>query len=207
MAINIPMGAIAHPETLNTGSTTNVSTGSAKTTSSGLGMGTIASGVISGLSDIATGLINAGRIKNTYKFNTSMANLQADFNAKMVQLQGRMVKLSADVQIKNIREKAMSLYSTQRTAYAKAGVKMSGSPAQVMADSLRDAELDAIYTDISATYNVGLTETQAGIYRTEAATQGNINKMYTKSAGYDAIQNALKTVLNMGVKTYSNTRS
>jgi len=186
---------------INSGATPVKATGSSSASSSG--MGTIASGVISGLSDIATGFINAGRIKNTYKFNAGMAQLQGDFNAKMSELQGRMVRLTADVEIKNIRDKAMSLYSTQRAAYAKAGVKMTGSPAEVMVDSLRDAELDAIYKDISATYNVGLTETQAGIYKTEAQTQANIYGIQSKSAQYDAYQNALKSILNIGVKTYS----
>lgn len=198
--INIPQQTVAG-HTFNTAYAPSTAEMGSK--SSSAGMGTIASGVISGLTDIATGFINASRIKNTYKFNAAMANLQGDFNAQMAQLQGRMVRLSANIEIKNIREKALSLYSEQRAAYAKAGVKMTGSPAEVMMDSLREAELDAIYTDISATYNVSLTETQAGIYRTEAATQGNIYAMYGKSAQYDAIQNALKTVLNMGVKTYT----
>ncbi|MFA5388866.1 MAG: hypothetical protein WC312_03830 [Candidatus Omnitrophota bacterium] len=181
----------------------NINAPAASTQAGSAGMGTVASGVISGLSDIATGFINASRIRNTYKFNTKMAELQADFNARMAQLQGRMVRLAADVEIKNIRQKAESLYSEQRAGYAKAGVKMTGSPAQVMMDSLREAELDVIYTDISATYNVGLTETQAGIYRTQAQVQGAIYGMQGKSAQYDALQNALKSILNMGVKKYA----
>jgi len=145
------------------------------------GAGLIASGVISGLTDIATGFINAGRIKNTYAFNKRMAELQ-----------GRMTRLSADVEIKNIRKKAQDLFGYQRAAYAKAGVKMAGSPAEVMMESLRESELDAIYLDISATYNVGLTETQAGIYG-----------MAAKSAQYDALQNAFKSILQMGIKKYT----
>jgi hypothetical protein len=150
--------------------------------SSGKGAaGIVASGVISGLTDIATGFINAGRVKNTFKFNQAMA-----------QLQGRMTRLAADVEIKNIRKKAQSLFSSQRAAYAKAGVKMEGSPAVVMANSLKEAELDAIYADISATYNVGLTETQAGIYQ-----------MQGQSAQIDAWTNAFKGILNMTTQGYA----
>jgi len=154
---------------------------SSSNNSSSKGAGVVASGVISGLTDIATGFINAGRVKNTYKFNAAMA-----------QLQGRMTRLAADVEIKNIRKKAQSLFSSQRAAYAKAGVKMEGSPAVVMANSLKEAELDAIYADISATYNVGLTETQAGIYR-----------MQGQSAQIDAWTNAFQSILNTGVKQYT----
>jgi len=180
-----------------------------KANSGNIGAGLIATNVISGLTDIATGYINSKRVKNTYEFNARMAELQGGFNAAMAGLQGRMTRLSADIEIANIRDKAMSLYSTQRAAYAKAGVKMEGSPIEVMQSSLRDAELDAIYADISATYNVGLTETQAGIYRTEAQMQAGIYKMQGKSALADANINAFKTILNTGTdiyKTYSLTK-
>jgi hypothetical protein len=144
------------------------------------GTGLVAGGVISGLANIATNFINAQRTKNVYKFNAAMA-----------QLQGRLIKLGTDVEIKNIREKAMSLFSTQQALYAKAGVAITGSPLEVMAESLKDAELDAIYTDINASLGIGAQETQAGIY-----------KMAGKSAGYDALQNALGTVLG-GITSYS----
>jgi len=167
----------------------------------GSGMGTIAGGVISGLAGIATGFINANRMKNTYKFNASMAQLQGDFNAGMAGLQGRMTRLSADIEIKNIRKKAQTLFSFQRAAYAKAGVKtMEGSPAEVMMDSLRESELDVIYANISADYNVSLNKTQAGIYKTEAQTQADIYGMEGKSAGYDALQGGFKSILEVGTK-------
>lgn len=179
------------------------SVGSGASTSSGSGMGTVASGVISGLSDIATGFINASRTANTLKFNSSMGQLQADYNAGMTELQGRMIRLSADIQIKNIRKKAQSLFSSQRAAYANAGVKMSGSAVAVMVDSLKESELDVIYENISADYNVGLTKTQADSYRTEAQVQSNINAMTAKSAKIDAYTNAAQSILNMGVKKYT----
>ena len=155
--------------------------GKVGSSASGVGTGIVASGVISGLADIATGFINAGRIKNTYKFNASMAELQ-----------GRMVRLQADVAIKDIRKKAQSLFSTQRASYAKAGFAMEGTPAEVMMNSLKESELDAIYTDISATYNVGLTQTQADIYR-----------MQGQSAMTDAYTNSFKSILNVGSKAYA----
>ena len=139
------------------------------------GGGQIASGVIGGLTEIATGLINAKRTKQTYKFNAAMAELQ-----------GRMVRLSADVEIKGIRKRAKSLFSSQRALYAKAGVKMEGSPAAVMMNSLKEAELDAIYLDISATYNVGLTQSEADIYR-----------MKGRSAQRDSYMKMGKTLLGM----------
>lgn len=158
---------------INTSPTTSVnSSGSA----GAVGYGMIAGGVISGLASIAQGFISAKRTKNAY-----------EFNAKMAELQGRMTRLSADIAIKDIRKKAQSAFSTQRALYAKSGVKMEGSPAAVMLNTAKEYELDALYTDISAQYNVGnLRQTAA------------INRMEGESAGWDAWQNTYKSVLNMG---------
>lgn len=142
--------------------------------------GGIAGGVISGITNIATILINANRIKNAYKFNASM-----------LELQGRMVRLQANQAIKDIRAKGMSMFSTQRALYAKAGVKMSGSPIEVMADSLKESELDAIFTDINATYNIGTLKTQAEIYRDYGRMEEGRAKI-----------SAAKTILNTSYDVY-----
>lgn len=142
--------------------------------------GLVTAGVISGLTNIATTYMGAKRVKSTY-----------DFNASMARVQGRAVRLKADVEIKNIRKKAQALYGEQQAAYAARGVKRTGSPAAVMMDSMREAELDAIYADISANYNVSLTRTQESIYKAEG-----------KSAMRDVVPHAFKTILDMGVKKY-----
>jgi len=148
----------------------------------GSGAGLIASTVISGISDIATGLVNAQRTKNTY-----------NFNAEMAKLQGRMNKLSANVEIRNIRKKANSLLSSQRAGYAKAGFDVSeGTPIAVMTKGQEEAELDVIYAEISRDYNVSLANTQAGIY-----------EMQGTSAVNDSITSSVSTILNTGSKAYS----
>jgi len=144
----------------------------------GVGAGLIASGVMSGLSDIATTFINAQRTKNTYKFNAQMAGLES-----------RMLKLSAGIEIKNIRKKAQTLLSAQQAGYARAGVALEGSPIAVMLASQKEMELDEIYTQISADYGVSLQQTQAGIY-----------EMQGKSATIDAFSSAGSTILKTGTK-------
>ncbi len=152
------------------------------TSGGGIGGGMVAAGVVSGLSDIAQGLITAQRTRRTY-----------DFNAKMAQLQGRMTRLAADKAIKDIRQKAASLYGEQKAAYAKRGISTTeGSPLAVMFDSFKEAELDEIYTNINADYAMATGDTQAGIYR-----------MQGKSAQYDAVPTAAKTLLQMGTKAYT----
>ena len=104
----------------------------------------------------------------------------------MAELQGRMRRLSADIDIKRIRKIAEDIFGFQMATYAKAGVKLVGSPADVMRDSLKEAELDIIYTNISADYDVGIKKTEAGIYRMQA-----------KSAKYGPIIRTGKTLLEM----------
>ena len=159
--------------------------GGNSTASSGIGKGgagLVASTVISGLSDITTGIINAQRTKNTFKFNSALAKLQ-----------GRMNKLSANIEIRNIRKKANSLLSSQRAAFAKSGMDVrEGTPIAVMQKSQEEAELDVIYAEISRDYNVSLTNTQAGIY-----------EMQGQSAVNDSLTKSVSTILNTGSQAYS----
>ncbi len=149
---------------------------------SGAGFDSVAAGVMSGIANIANSFINAQQVRNAAKYNAGMSELQ-----------GRMTRLSADVEIKNIRKKAQSLFSYQRAAYAKAGLKMGGSPIQVMMDSLKEAELDAIYADINASYNIGTMGNQANLEK----------KMTVSSANENVFQNSLKSILDIGIKTYT----
>ena len=151
---------------------------------SGYQKGAIAGAVIGGLSEIATGFINARRAKSAY-----------DFNARMAELQGRMVRVAANVEIKNIRKRAKAIYSAQQASYAKAGVRFAGSPAIAMKESLKEAELDIIYTNISADYGISQDKTQAGIYR-----------MKGSQAKYQAGIDTGKTLLNMGTSIYKITK-
>lgn len=162
-------GGLYRPDVQTAARTTTPAVGGLK----GVGTGIIASGVISSLTEIATGFINAARTKQTY-----------EFNAAMQALQGRMIRLQADVEIKNIRKKAQTLFSAQRAGYARAGFAMEGSPVAVMLASQKEMELDIIYSQISADYEVGLTRTQADIY-----------KMRGKSAEIDAWTGAGTTIL------------
>ena len=158
-------------------------TAPAPTGLSGYQKGGIAMAVAGGLTEIATGLINARRTKSAY-----------NFNARMAELQGRMTRLSADVEIKNIRKKAKAAYSAQQASYAKAGVRFAGSPAMVMKESLKEAELDIIYTNISADYGVSQLQTQAGLYRIAG-----------KQAKYQAAVSTGKSLLEMGTSIYKIT--
>ena len=148
----------------------------------GAGAGLVASGVLSGLSTIAQGFINAQRLKNTYNFNEGMAALNK-----------RMMQLSARVAIADIRKKAQSLFSSQRAGYAKAGFSFEGSPAIVAQESLKNASLDEIFTQINADYGVSIIDTNTAI-----------NKINMQSAQFDEYQGMFKSILAMSEKAYTN---
>jgi hypothetical protein len=130
---------------LNNGPQGNASAGidaaaNAKTgSSSGMAGATVTAGVLSGLTEIITGYVNAGRIKQTAKFNAAMGEIQT-----------RMAKTVAKFEIARIRLRSDSMFSTQRALYAKSGVTFDGSPAEVMTRSLKEAEMDAFVTDLNA---------------------------------------------------------
>jgi hypothetical protein len=156
--------------------------------SSKLAGATITAGVLSGIADIATGFINAGRIRQTAKFNAAMA----DIENRMIGVQRTIAKSSAKYEIAQIRRRSDQLYSQQRAAYAKSGVKLEGSPAEVMVDSLKESEMDAIITDINAEYtDIGL---EYSAWSNKAKT--DIANIGASSAYANALMGAGKTILS-----------
>jgi len=149
------------------------SQGTINKASSSSGGGGTYGGVMSGLTQIATGLINAKRIGDT-----------ANFNTQMLDLDKRLAKLSSGLRIKQIREQAMSLFSAQRAGFARAGLSIEGGQAFIMAESLKQSELDVIYEEI----NTDLGESAIGVQ------QRNI-KMSAKSAQADEYINIGSSIL------------
>lgn len=138
----------ASRSSLNTASNTNIGGGG--------GVGAYA-GIVSDLGQIATGLINAKRGRDT-----------ANFNTQMLDLDKRLARLSAKVRIKQIRERAMSLFSTQRAGFARAGLAIEGGQAAVMAESLKQSELDAIFEEINVELGESAIGTQQRIIQSDA---------------------------------------
>jgi len=138
--------------TMGSGGSFNSSSGSASKSSSGA-----YGGIVSGLGQIASGLINAKRIGDT-----------ANFNSQMLDLDKRLIKLASGLRIKQIREQAMSLFSTQRSRFAKSGLAIEGGQAAVMAESLKQSELDVIYEEINADLGVGAISTQQSMISMKA---------------------------------------
>ena len=69
-----------------------------------------------------------------------------DFNARQSFIDAEIAQRNADAKAKAIRQHGRKLTGAQRTKYAKAGVRLEGTPLEVMAKSIENIELDAIAT-------------------------------------------------------------
>ena len=126
------------------------------------------------------------------------ASATAQFNARLAEMGAESERVAAEFEIKTLeqagkfeeaklkREKLKTL-GMQRVAYAKGGVRLEGSPLEVMADTAAQYELD-----IAANrYNVqtGIATTRYGMevgvskYRSQAEQSRLMAKRY-KTAGY-----------------------
>jgi len=156
---------------------------------SGAATGAIAMGAASALTNIFTGIIGAHSTKRAGEFNARMFEFEGRINA----IKQRQRKLSAKVEVKRIRREGMAIYGTQRATYAASGVRLSGSPVAVMKESLKQAELDIIYTNINAEYgDVDTTRVSAGMERLKGS-----------QAGSQAITDAGSSLLKFGTSLYT----
>lgn len=77
--------------------------------------------------------------------------MQGKREAEAAEAQAKLSEFQADAELKrgdreedNIRREAMRLVGHQRAAYAAAGVRLTGSPLLVMAQTIQDSEKDIL---------------------------------------------------------------
>ena len=71
-----------------------------------------------------------------------------NFNAAVSRQKVELTRLAGDIRINQLRDRKRRLKSSQVAAFAGAGVRITGSPLQVIADSDSQAEIDIMLTDI-----------------------------------------------------------
>jgi len=117
-----------------------------------------------------------------------------EFNAAVSRANAQAIRQSADLDITRQKRAAKSMKSTQIARYGKAGVKLEGSPLEVLLDSASAAEFDMAITDYNAKVNMAQAEagaTQheqaAKVYKRKGITEG-MNTLLSASTG---LQNML----------------
>jgi len=97
-----------------------------------------------------------------------MAARSFTFNAKLKEIQGRMIKHTAKINADRQRKAAIPFMARQKAKYLKAGVKSEGSPINVMIDSVANFEYDARMTEVNAMMGEQNKQMEAEGYRGKA---------------------------------------
>jgi len=114
---------------------------------------------------LATSALSAG---GQYMENQSKANA-SEYNARTAEWQARLVKQSSEFSMARIQRQKAKFLSTQQSLYAKAGVKLEGSPIKVMADSATEYELDKLTENYNAQVQMAALKSEAQASRTQAS--------------------------------------
>lgn len=93
---------------------------------------------------------------------------QLSFNARQTQIDGQIALQNAQDQAKQLRTQGRMLTGQQRTKYAISGVRMEGTPLDVMANSIANIEMDAINMKQQGIFAQQQAEIQSKFMRKQA---------------------------------------
>jgi len=130
----------------------------ASTTSGGGGGGFgMALGIAGLITSIGGGIAQGISAKGAANYNAKMLEIQgqqadmvAMFNAAVARVTARAIRTSADIDIARQAKAKEAFAGTQRASYASYGVKLEGSPLEVIIDSATEFSLDMIITNYNA---------------------------------------------------------
>ena len=105
---------------------------------------------------LGQGLKAAGQVTSGYE-----ANEAYEFNAGVARANAQAVKASSEFDIYRMKKAKKRFASAQVAGYSKAGVKLEGSPIEVMIDSAADAEIDMFINKYNAQTKQSQLESEA----------------------------------------------
>ena len=113
-----------------------------------------------------------------------------EYNAQVAEQQASLARKRGEIEADQQRRKAKRLSAQQRALYGASGVKLTGSPAQVLIDTAMEQEFDA-----------RMIEYNASIESMNAMSDASISLMKAQQARSSSYMNAGSTLLT-GVGTY-----
>ncbi len=109
-----------------------------------------------------------------FQANKAQADI-ASFNAGQASREADMTRQATEFNVDRIRRQAEVYRSEQIAGYAKAGVRLTGTPVEVLASTAAEFEMDAIAERYKG---------QTNIYRSEMDAEQNMTRSrFYKSAG------------------------
>jgi len=167
---------------------------------------------IAGLVTSIAGGIAQGRVaKSVSRYNARMLEIQgqqadmvAMFNAAVARVTARAIRTSADLDIARQAKAKETFAGAQRSKYASSGVKLVGSPLDVIIDSATEFSLDMIITDYNAKTAMSQQEfaaqqsQRAGrsavlLTTAQANQQRAMGSAYNRQGYTEAVSSAFKT--------------
>lgn len=141
---------------------------------------------------VLTGISLAGGILQSIgEFQEGEARAQAqEFNASIARNEIKIGQAARDLERKRERRKLENFLSTQQALFAKSGVKLEGSPIDVLEETATQGELDILIADINESINQSRLQSeieQRGIAAGAARRTGRIR------AGKTLLTTAVKT--------------
>ncbi len=94
----------------------------------------------------------------------------AEYSAKVAEQNAEASLKKAAYDEEAQREKVKRLLSTQRAAYGKSGVDLTGSPLLVLEDTAAQGELDALAIRYGGEIEAGQQKSKAELYRLQGQT-------------------------------------
>ena len=106
------------------------------------------------LSAIGTGFTVASQVKQGQQ-QQQLSN----FNAAVSKQKAQLTQQAGDLRIDRLRREKRRFAAKQTAAFAKAGVRLTGSPLQTIADSAAELEMDILIEDFNT--RVGVMNAQS----------------------------------------------
>ena len=133
-----------------------------------------AGAVIQGVGMVAKGI-------GSYMQSMHQADVM-DFNSRQGFIDATISRQNADAKAKALRKSGRQLTGSQRTSYAKSGLRLEGTPLEVMAESIENIELDAISTRQQGEFQARQQEVQAK-YQEDMADHTRKTALFTAVLG------------------------
>jgi hypothetical protein len=136
--------------------------------------------------------IYGGILQNSiYKSNSKLYEAQgnysssvAEYNAAVSRANAEAIRSVADLEIESQKKQEARFKGAQTAGYAKSGVKLTGSPIEVMIDSATEFKRNQAITDYNAKIGMMQATSQAKIYdvagqlaKSEAGTKAALSRI------------------------------